>query len=51
MRAAYRCKEGQKITKKAGGAFDVQWNGKWQWRCLMDKKLPGASVPAGKQSR
>jgi len=50
MRAAYRCKEAQKITKKAGGAFDVQWNGKWQWRCLMDKKLPGAR-PAGREAK
>jgi len=42
IRAGYRCKDGQKITKRPDGTFTRQWNGKWQWRHVMVRQLPSA---------
>jgi cytolysin (calcineurin-like family phosphatase) len=39
LRLAYRCKDGQKRTKNPDGTTDYQWDGKWVWRHLLDKKL------------
>jgi len=40
LRAAYRCKEGQKIHKSRDGSFAIEWQGQWTWRFPLDKKIP-----------
>ncbi|HUS91260.1 MAG TPA: DUF6055 domain-containing protein [Phycisphaerae bacterium] len=41
IRAAYRCKEAQEITKGPDGSFTPQWGGQWSWRFRLDRKIAG----------
>jgi hypothetical protein len=53
LRAAYRSKDGQKITRRPDGTYGRTWNGAWRWRHLLERALPaGASrlpVPRGQE--
>jgi len=39
LRAAHRWKEGIKTVKEADGTVRREWNGKWGWRFLLDRKI------------
>jgi len=39
LRAAYRCKEGVKITRQPDKTEVYEWGGAWGWRFLVDQKL------------
>jgi cytolysin (calcineurin-like family phosphatase) len=40
LRAAYRAKAGLKVVKgKPGEPSQTQWDGAWEWRFLLDKKI------------
>ena len=39
LRAAYRCKEGVKVTRQPDKSEAYEWGGEWGWRFLLDKKL------------
>ena len=39
LRAAYRLKNGVKFTKAADGKQEHAWDGKWEWKWLVDKKI------------
>jgi cytolysin (calcineurin-like family phosphatase) len=41
LRAAYRCKEGVKITRNPDHTETYEWDGTWGWRFLLDRKLGG----------
>jgi cytolysin (calcineurin-like family phosphatase) len=41
LRAAYRAKDKQKITRNRDGTYTLKWDGRWRWRFLLDKKLSG----------
>ncbi len=45
LRAAYRCKDGQRITKNRDGSFAPTWSGKWRWRFTLDKKIGKFAPP------
>ena len=39
LRAAYRTKAGLKVTKKPDGKTVMDWDGQWEWKFLLDRKL------------
>ena len=39
LRAAYRLKSGVKFTKMPDGKQEHTWDGKWDWKWLVDKKI------------
>jgi len=53
LRAAYRCKDGQKITKNRDGSFTLRWDDQWTWRFPLDRKIaaPAKHVPVGGSGR
>ena len=40
LRAAYRCKVDVKANKQPDGKTLMAWGGKWEWKWLLDRKLP-----------
>ena len=42
LRAAYRVKAGLKFAKAADGKAEHTWDGRWEWKWLLDKKLSAA---------
>ncbi len=39
LRAAYRCKEGAKVTRNPDRTETYEWDGTWGWRFPLDRKL------------
>ena len=39
IRAAYRCKEGVKVTRQPDKTEAYEWSGEWGWRFLLDRKF------------
>lgn len=48
IRAGYYSKANVKRTKKPDNTFETTWDGKWEWKFLLDKKFsaPAPAVPA-----
>ena len=43
LRAAYRLKSRLVFTKAADGRMQHTWDGKWDWKWLVDQKIPAPS--------
>lgn len=43
LRAAYRVKEGLKVTKGPDGRKQNEWTDEWGWKFLLDQPLPAVS--------
>ncbi len=39
LRAAYRCKANVKVSKQPDGKVAMDWDGKWEWKWLFERKL------------
>ena len=39
LRAAYRLKSGMKFTKAPDGRKHHEWDGRWEWKWLLDQNI------------
>ena len=46
VRAAYRCKEGVKVTRNADRTQTREWGGQWGWKFPLDRKIAVPAAPA-----
>jgi hypothetical protein len=51
LRAAYRGKDAQKITRNPDRSYTRQWGGKWRWRFPLDRRLSAGRKPKAEVRR
>jgi hypothetical protein len=44
LRAAYRYKQDLKVTRNPDRTYTHQWNGEWDWKLLLEKKMAESST-------